>query len=300
MLIASAAFSELNRRHQVFLDGVPSSPIDLPFVLDTYRGLIRQPSSRTWEVDVDEQVAQSMFASDQERTLDRVALQLATYCKVLTLGVDPTWTAITGYYAAFFAANALLLGSGEVTYSLAPVGPVPSGMYRVVGTYIGGYPPKITIKLASLGGGSHRATWSSLARLVAEIARLGGLDSRSQTILLTLQALVSKPTQLSDFRNTINYSLDQGAFARLRWQSEVVDVADAESLEERLLQVSAVRDEVRVELVCLCCSSLLAALYSAYSKRTVRVDKRLALRRRQNLTAGQMPEFAANLGAWLF
>ena len=160
--------------------------------------------------------------ADLEAVCDRFVSQCLAYVTLLQSSVDAAWTAVTGYYAAFFAVRALhaVLGSGTRRVSGNPY--VSNGTYRF-GIRPSVYAGRGIISLKKLGGSSHAESWQLFIRELRSLANLPALDPRSRAILTSLADIVTKPVLPSTFRNEVNYGLEN-ASARPAWRSRFRDV----------------------------------------------------------------------------
>jgi len=131
--------------------------------------------------------------------------------------------------------------------------------------------------------GSHVDVWRRYTSDLLELASLVGLDSRSRNVLSSAVPIISQPKYPSDFRNRVNYGLED-AWARPRWATHLRDVASPIALETLLLSTGAAVDEHRVEIAMLTAISLGSNLYSDYLANANRPDKRRAEAREELLT----------------
>jgi hypothetical protein len=267
----------------------------LPALMDIYSGAIARISRSRYQVTATEPVVQAAFVADLECVLDRFVVQLVTYGSLVDSGIDPAWMAVTGYYAAFFAASALLVCIGVCNRRVPALGALPPATYHITATTIG--VGTVRLELRSTPA-SHAIVWNAVATLIGRLQTVPGLDARSAAVLGSLLDTVIHPTLLSDVRNDINYSIDEPVYVRAPWACEVKPLNSADALEDRLLRRGRIREEARIELACLGCGSLAAALYADYLARPGKRDRRRAERRRA-LLDGHAVEWIRPLGGWL-
>lgn len=296
MLIASAAYASL-RIENVGTVGVSKleRDLDLDALLEAYQGQVRVVGQQSYEVDVPDTYLESAWVGDWEASYDIAAWQSLEYARSVAAMTHPAWTAVTGYYAAFFATRSLLyaLGSGHRSFPKRRV--MPSGLY---GLTIAGQPTvgTTTLLCQSQGGaGSHKAAWRGLDGRLQQLALTGGLDLRSVQIISQLRGLISTPRPVSAFRNSVNYSLEIASRPVPAWDTYLTELGDVTALEAQIYATPPSRGEQRLELLTLACLSWLKSLHDDYLLRTKRPDRRRADKRR-SLPVAPGPEAAVR--AW--
>ena len=86
---------------------------DIGGLVEAYQSQIRRVSNQSFELDVPETFLESAWLGDWEASYDIAIRQFRTYCyAVRENNVNPAWTAVTGYYASFFAVRSLLYATG--------------------------------------------------------------------------------------------------------------------------------------------------------------------------------------------
>ena len=65
-------------------------------------------SKSTQRLEMGSELVTGAAIAEAERATDRALRQFATYRNMITANHYPSWAVLTGYYAAFFAANAAL------------------------------------------------------------------------------------------------------------------------------------------------------------------------------------------------
>jgi hypothetical protein len=274
MIEHSAAFAEL---HQWNLDamgtGRAQDKLDLTVLLRLYAASIVK-NSTAYELDVPSLELQSAWIADTERRYTRFIAQFATYCRAFETRTDLHWAAVTGYYAGFMGAAALLSAAGLAVRKIEdPIGPISKGRYAFeVRTSI--YSGRSLLVVSRASSDSHRALWKTLVSRLKLLSLVTPTDVHTSHILDSLADLIQRPTWLSDFRNWINYSQDVNPADATLWASEIAPMARGRVIEDRIASVSALRDEQRVELVTLSCGSLVSALHRSYLRRADRPDRR--------------------------
>ena len=210
-------------------------------------------------------------------------MQLSTYGAVFEAQLDPMWTAVTGYYAAFMGATALLTAVGRATRTFVHgIGPITRGIH-VFTTEPSAYPGRILLVIQKGGATSHRSVWVSLVERLKALSMIDPSDAWTNRVLDSLCNLIQRPDWLSDFRNRINYSIDVDPALAMTWTSELRTLTVRDRVDGRLATAGSIRDEQRLELVALACGSLLSALYADYKSRANRPDPRPQNWRRTHL-----------------
>ena len=175
------------------------------------------------------------FAFDVNR------LSAAAFESLLIIVQNPTlpkstgWPIIQSYYAAFFAANALLrlfgvsfsqldaLTTGGITKLFQAYG-VDNGLSLERGMYACAYDAgskRLQCKSVAKDGGSHEAVWKAFAQLVARLSNdvlTVGLTTENQPVSNKLDELTACLNQgngkawLSQVRNKVNYQSGLGCW----------------------------------------------------------------------------------------
>lgn len=299
MLESSAAFAEL-RQWNLDATGAARSRhgLDLGLLLELNEGSI-SPSAGAFELDLVDQNLQEAWIADFERSYTRFVVQLATYGTVVGARIDPMWTAVTGYYASFMGATALLSAIGHAARNLArPIGPMSRGLH-VFTTRPSIYPGRTVFQITPSRRDSHRFVWSSLVARFTSLSMVDPTDTYTNGVLAALCNLVQHPSWLSDFRNRINYSVDEDPALSTPWASEVRTLTARGVVERRIQSAGPIRDEQRVELVAMACASLVSALYSDYRRRADRPDPRPGDWRRRYLRSPNPTDLEMALQAHL-
>jgi len=279
VLIASAGYTELLQLNLVATGQVstwPQTQGGVRDVLGVYAGSLRQTGQDSYEVDVHELVAQAGFVVDSERSLDRWIRQTATYVALHNSAVDPLWTTVTGYYSAFFAANALAFACGSGFIRLdTPIGLLPKGSFelKLMASSAAGH---VCIQLEKGGGsGSHEASWRRLIELIRIAETTASNDVRATTGFGSLRSLVELPRFLSVFRNDVNYNTARSPYTASMWPSKLREITTVAELEDEVLRSSRNDpQEWRSELIGLGCVSLLLGLYEDFIRRGGKRDPR--------------------------
>ncbi|PFG17910.1 hypothetical protein ATK74_2487 [Propionicimonas paludicola] len=243
-------------------------------MVDAYRTQAKLAGPSRFEIEIPSEYLEAAWLADWEAAYSIAITQTRTYLHSVFSPINPEWTAVTGYYAAFFSCRALLYGVGVGHRTLGRGGVLPQGLYdlRVV------QGPSVntsTLICKPQGqGGSHKAAWRELDLVLADLLTLGGLDLTSTNIISTLRTLISHPQHVSAFRNAINYSLDIASKPMKMWTSEIGRVSDVAALEQSLSTLQHRRGEHRIEVLLLATLSWQRDLYSDYLARAVRPDRR--------------------------
>ncbi len=287
MLASSAGFADLEQFSLLAIGNVTlhrGQALDLVDLMSVY-GSSFSVQGGDLIADLHEEALQIALATEAEAAIDRFVRQLTTYEELSTTGSDPLWTAVTGYYAAFFVSNALLLacGRGFVRVDTSQItGAQQGGLHRVrlaQGATLG----HLELRLTPMGKeGSHKATWKGVRELLADRATTVGNGTREAQVFASLAALIVAPIWLSQERNDINYEFKRNPFQAGLWPRELSHLADAEAIEDRILASISPRPEQRFELVMAGCASLLASLFHRFLVRGGKIDPQ---RRRRRTTA---------------
>jgi len=276
MLRASGAFAELRARNrEVTGTAALQRGVNMDALLETYASQAKRIGKNRFEVAIPESYLESAWIGDWEASYDIAVRQVRTYLRALPAEQNAAWSAVTGYYAAFFAVRTLLYGVGVGHRSLPRHGVMGGGLYEL---RIGPVKPSVgTVTLECTGqngGGSHKAAWKELDALLSLLAAVGGLDMHSLDVVTSTRRLISTPRHVSAFRNSVNYSLDIASKPVKAWTSELSRLRDASDLEAAISSAGSPRDENRIELLLLASMSWTQLLYAEYLDRAVRPDRR--------------------------
>jgi hypothetical protein len=234
--------------------------------------------------DLPEEALQIAIGMEAEAAADRFVRQVATYESLLQTSGDPLWTAVTGYYAGFFAANALMLGVGRGLLRVDPttVTVAQSGGLHRVEVAPGGSVGHLSLRLTPVSGyGSHVATWAAVRDLLTVLGATAGNGAREAQTFVALGALIVGPPWLSRERNDMNYDFRRNPFLAGFWSRELPDLTGENAVASRILSVLSPRPEQRFELVMAGCASLFFGLSRRFVARGGRLDpQRRATRRR--------------------
>jgi hypothetical protein len=228
-----------------------------------------------WIADVPEVVAQTAALTHAEMATDRFCRQFSSVMHALTDPVaDAHWTAVTCYYAAFFAAQALLLQVGRGAVRLPRALGLPmKGVFSIETSPSPIGVGQTEITLTSLSGNPHKQSWTQVKRLIDDVLAVE-VDARPTVVLDTLNREIAQPNWLSDLRNEINYDVTSSPFASKMWSSLLTRIDDAERVEDELARSTQEKSERRFEIVAMALASLSAQLRSEHVKRGGRIDKR--------------------------
>jgi hypothetical protein len=221
--------------------------------------------------------------SDVERWYSRFMDQFIAYWHMHDAALEPAWTAVTGYYCAFYGAQTLLTMLGLGARGLPALGSLPAGLYRL-SEAPSIYADHVLLVLDQQGTGSHRALWTQLLDVLNGLISLPGNDAKAILILQSLRQLTLGPPALAGVRNRINYSVDFEPSDFGAWRTELAACDSVAELEHRLQVTVPTHDAQRFELVALAAASLSRALYSDYLGRGKSLDLRPSLRRRATLS----------------
>jgi hypothetical protein len=198
--------------------------VDIGGIVDIVGNQARRVGVNQYEIEIMNGLIEAAWIGDVEDAYDMFWRQLITYVALVRLGVDPMWSAVTGYYAAFFGVRALLAAVGRGSRRLGKVGPMPAGVYSMrlgAATSVN----TVTLQCRSVGGASHKVLWQELDQLLLGLGGIGGLDARSQVVIAGLRSVAQAPVPLHSFRNQVNYSL--GATTQLSpWSCELDAIED--------------------------------------------------------------------------
>ena len=273
----SAAYSELRTRSLTTL-GVEAArrDFDLVALLRAYDTSITVTAKGSrFTVDVPEAVAQQAWYGDMERSHNKMVGQFVTYGRMALGDFDPVWVAVTGYYSAFFCAQSLVSLAGVMFRRLPLVAPVASGTWRLTTAAVPGATGWVQLRGTAVRKSSHAAVLEAASDLLADLAKVAGTDPSSSAALVAGARLIKTPSLLSQFRNSINYSLEEGPWSRRPWSSELRSIRDSDDLTRRLATVrSSIKDEQRTELVMLLCALLATEVATEQRNAVSRPDLR--------------------------
>ncbi len=244
---------------------------------------IQQVSTKRWELDIPAQFIQKGRVSDVERWYSRFLSHFMAYWQLHSAVVEPAWTAVTGYYCAFYGTQTLLAMLGLGARTLPPVGVLPGGLYRL-SEADSLYADHVVIQFQQQRAGSHKALWTQFAEVLSQLVFLPANDSRTTLILQSLRQLAIGPPALAAVRNQINYSIDFAPADLGAWPSELIACRSVPELERRLQVTVPSHPAQRFELVALGAASLSRALYDDYLRRGRSLDLRPNLSRRARLS----------------
>lgn len=298
MLSASAANAHLRQRNRLAVGtSALVSNTNMGLLVKGYETTIRPAPPNSYTLDVPDTTVEQAWIADWEAAYDIAHQQARTYVSAVLAGGNPAWTAVTGYYAAFFAMRAFLYGVGVGNRGLPRAGILGGGLYSVTtGPGAGARTTEIRCRKVS-GGGSHKAGWLALREVSHELLSVGGLDLRSTNVIDTYQQLIQSPQHVSAFRNNINYSLDIASAPVQAWASELTRLSSTASLETAISSNAAIRGEHRVELLMLGALSWTRDIYADYMGRAARPDRRRRQQRASTL-ALEAPAVASALAPW--
>ncbi|MDQ3569781.1 MAG: hypothetical protein M3450_01125 [Actinomycetota bacterium] len=233
-------------------------------------------------VDVPEGEVQAAWAIDAEKAYNKFAGQFVTYAQSVEYELDPVWRFVTGYYAALFSALSLLAITGTLRRRFGPSSPIPEGLWSVVAqpSVAGSQVLRVRGRRGGAAG-SHHGTWTALADLFTDLSAVPGNDAHTQAVLHALADIVVTPLHLSNFRNALNYGLDEGPWSRRAWPCLLRDLRTPEAVEDAAVGGTR-REEQRAEILMLACGSLVRSLFEDYRQR-VRSDPRLRRWRKEHL-----------------
>jgi hypothetical protein len=267
---------------------------DVESLLTLYSAQLQQTSNRSWKVEVPAELAQVARLADLESTYDRFLDHFLTYWELWVSQTSPSWTAITGYYTSFWAAQVLLTATGAAARGLRTVAALPRGLY-VIDESPGSTPSQMSLAIRSVSAGSHQLTWKRLRQLVTNMTSVPGGTLRSKTLLGTFDQLIDGPPTVADFRNLVNYSIDITEAEVLPWTTELTSCGSRDELEERLLKTQPSHTAQRLELVTMVTATLLSDLYDDYINRAHRPDRRPLKRRQRRVAALPRADHPANV-----
>lgn len=295
MITSSPAFAEARRLNRSAIGGVKLEPtLDLVEAARIMAGQIQQQSQRVWRVDIPVDLLQTGRVADVERWYDRFHRQFLAYWNLHSAQIDPPWTAVTGYYCAFFGAQTLLGMLGMGARSFPQLGVLPDGLYRLTETP-SPYANHARVELRKQGGGSHRALWTQLVGILDALLAIPGNDQGTDLALRSLRQISLGPPALAATRNRINYSIDFSPATVGRWKSEFKQCTSVDELEHRLQHIAPSHDAHRFEFVALTTGYLVRALYDDYVARGKSLDLRPRKQRRA-VAAAAGPDHPAS--AW--
>lgn len=252
--------------------------------LGLYEGQLVKITKKRWEVDLPIDAVQIARISDVERWYSRFLRQFVTYWSIHSTRVDPSWTAVTGYYCAFYGTQTLMTMLGLGARSLPALGQLPAGLYRLT-ERPSIYTNHAVIGLHQQGTGSHKALWSQFVDVIDRLRGLPGNDAAATFALASLRQLATGPPSLAAVRNEINYSIDFAIDELGAWRSELELCTSVGELERRVASHTPTNRAHRFELIALATASFARALYEDYIERGKSLDLRPGSRRRTLLAA---------------
>lgn len=282
MIRTSVAFADLALASQSAV-GQSSNSLSHPFSLvqlaKAYESAWYQVAN-DWHLDLPREVLQQATLTHAEMAGDRFVRQMSTLFDSVGSANDAHWTAVTSYYAAFFAAQTLLLMTGRGAMRIAPTLGLPfrgvAAIRSAPSLVAAGH---VTLATSTVGAGSHRATWQQSLDLIDEIL-VNETDARTTLVLSTLKREIRGSDWLSDARNSINYDVTSSPFASgALWSSLLLDLTDPGMVEDELARTLQERPERRFEAVALALGCLATQLRSEFRRRGGRLDNRQTTRR---------------------
>lgn len=109
MLDRTSAFAELSQRALTAV-GSETNSLSHPFSLVTLIEIEAtnwRSSGNSWETDVEPDILRLATLTHAEMATDRYCRQIASVLTAISESRDPHWAAVTCYYAALYAAQAL-------------------------------------------------------------------------------------------------------------------------------------------------------------------------------------------------
>lgn len=267
----------------------------MPGLFSFYSTQIQAGSKNNkWEVDLPIEMLQSARVSDMERTYDRFLRQLLVYWSIYKSKLDPSWTAITAYYVAYFGGQTLLSMVGRSGRRLSSSGLMPYGLYYMAESN-SQYGNHSRVTVTKQGGDSHRFLWIRLQEMLSTVLTVPGNDTKTRGIISTFKKIIEGPPALSGSRNTLNYSIDIDPKNTKHWVSEFSACTDELALEQRALASFPNHEAQRYELVALMSASLSRALYEDYLERTNKPDLRPSVARRSLANQAQAGDLSPGI-----
>lgn len=284
MLENSAAVAELSLRALGTL-GTQNNSMSHPFSfveLITKTQNVWTQTGSTWVNDFVPEYVQVAALTHSEMAADRFFQQFASVLDAISRQKDAHWIAVTCYYAAFYAAQALLLQTGHGAVKI-PRGGLPfSGVYSLATSASPTAAGRLQLTLTPVQRSSHRQTWEQVVFLIDEILNQEN-DARAILVLNTLKQEIQRPKWLSDLRNEINYDLTKSPFLAMLWTSLLSRVSDRDRLEDELARSIQEKPERRFEVVAMALAEFSAQLRSEHLSRGGRIDKRQRRARKELL-----------------
>ena len=275
MLAKSIALTELVQRSRIAIGQTKNSfsnPYGLAELVDVYAGGWIKSANQEWSQDVSVDSFQLAMLTQAELATDRFFRQFETLKSGLVNRKDPHWDAVTAYYAAFYATQALLLLSGSGAVRI-PSGGQFEGVLSISSSPSTAAVGQVALTFTKVRGGSHRITWNQLVDLLKEILR-AEIDARVILVGNQLIHEVEKPNLLSDARNEINYDMRSSPYTAQAWSSLLLDLQSPTDLEDELARNSQNRPERRFEVVLLAAASLSKELRAEFHGRGGKLDRR--------------------------
>lgn len=241
MIAGSVALAELRQMSlQTTGTAALQRGINISQLFDLFNNQVAVIATNSkFHLDLPEASLQAGWVGDWESAYDIAVRQVGVYASLVTAEADPTWSAVTGYYAAFFAARALLTALGRSSCQVQSQGVLPTGLMSLqrlpTSTSVG----TVTVELSKTGSGSsHRKGWTALTSIIRPLFALRGLDTRTLLALRELVTLIDRPTSVSTYRNSVNYSLDVAASPVQPWTTLLEQVEDDADLQSLLIRTS--------------------------------------------------------------
>lgn len=246
-------------------------------------------SKSTQRLEMGSELVTGAAIAEAERATDRALRQFATYRNMITATYDPSWAVVTGYYAAFFAANAALSWCGRGFCRLdSKGGSVAPGLGGLCQASIapGSYTGTLEIEFTRVGKNSHVRTWNGAVALASEAAGVAGGAQGDRATFASLADMIRRPTLVSAERNRINYDTSVSPFHAQPWRSAIPALVDASAVAERVLYFAGQPSEARFELLAAGWLSLCGEFQRDFALRGGRRDPRRGTRRSAWFPAG--------------
>jgi len=147
VLRASVAYAELRERSRQALGRERLlRDFDIAALISVYATTFNPVTGSTYAAEIPEAEFRQAMIGDLESVFDRCVAQCLAYGYLLDSEVDPVWTAVTGYYAAFFGVRLLHAAIGTGTRSLPAAGQITPALYRYWASS-SVYPDRIVLNL---------------------------------------------------------------------------------------------------------------------------------------------------------
>lgn len=280
MLDGSVSAADMGQRGLVATSTATNSlshPFSFVDLVDTDARGWTNMGGGAWTNDFVPDAVELATFTHAEMATDRFAQQMASVLDAVASGSDPHWAAVTTYYAAFYAAQALLLQVGQGAIKLPTSATRPfSGVLAVSTAPSATALGRRSVELRKVGGSSHRATWQQLTGLIDDLL-VTDTAPRTVLVLETLRREVESPAWpawLSDLRNDLNYDITSSPYAKRFWSSLLFDLDDPGDVEDELARSFQRIPERRFEIVALGCACLSKRLREEHQQRGGRLDQR--------------------------